>query len=237
MIKYKLTDQHHMTYNGTLWGEGVTHKASGRGELCGAGWIHVYESPELAVLLNPIHANFEKPVLWTCEVSGKEKLDRGIKSGYTQVTTLRKIPLPKISSFKKVKLAFAISSQVYVEPKHLRWIKRWLNSTEKSAEVAELEAKRLWDVSLKISEKRSALVREYFGYNSLPPNFSREEEKLYIETMKTSSAREATLAAYYYAKKDRKNAASFVAESLVKATRADSNLELASTVKSLLKNI
>ena len=54
---YKLTDQNHQTRNNTKWGAGVTHTASGQGDLCTAGWLHAYTSPLLAVLLNPIHAN------------------------------------------------------------------------------------------------------------------------------------------------------------------------------------
>ena len=51
----KLTNENDQTYNKTQWGENITHKADGQGELCGTGWIHYYDSPLLAVLLNPIH--------------------------------------------------------------------------------------------------------------------------------------------------------------------------------------
>lgn len=40
MKLYKLTDSHGRTYNDTQWGPGVTHEASGEGELCGPGWLH-----------------------------------------------------------------------------------------------------------------------------------------------------------------------------------------------------
>ena len=63
MIGYKLTNENHETYNGTKWGPGVTHETDGHGELCGSGWLHYYDDPLLAVLLNPIHANFQPCVV------------------------------------------------------------------------------------------------------------------------------------------------------------------------------
>ena len=68
MILYKLTRQDFTTYNETLWGENVTHEAMGEGiQLCTEDVIHAYLSPELAVLLNPIHADYDNPVLWEAE--------------------------------------------------------------------------------------------------------------------------------------------------------------------------
>ena len=68
MIKlYKLTDRDGQTRNGTQWGPGMSHSGTGKGELCGPGWIHAYEHPLIAVLLNPIHAIFQNPRLWEAE--------------------------------------------------------------------------------------------------------------------------------------------------------------------------
>ena len=49
---YKLTDGDGQTRGGTQWGPGVSHSGTGKGELCGPGWIHAYEHPLIAVLLN-----------------------------------------------------------------------------------------------------------------------------------------------------------------------------------------
>ena len=49
---YKLTDSAGRTHGDTQWGAGTRHEATGvatRG-LCSDGWIHAYESPELAAL-------------------------------------------------------------------------------------------------------------------------------------------------------------------------------------------
>ena len=71
MKVYKLTNQDNKTKNNTIWGENVTHKTNGEEELCGPGWLHFYYSPELAALLNPIHAQIINPKLWEAEANGK----------------------------------------------------------------------------------------------------------------------------------------------------------------------
>ena len=62
----KLTDENGQTHGGMQWGEGITHTASGEGDLCRPGWI---------------------------EVAGRSKTDNGLKVGFTQVTTIREISL------------------------------------------------------------------------------------------------------------------------------------------------
>ena len=97
MILYKLTTQDGWTRKGEnnacLWGAGVTHSGTGKGDLCGPGFIHAYTSPELAVLFNPIHANIRDPKLWESE-GEVAKTDRGAKVGCVSLTTLRELPLP-----------------------------------------------------------------------------------------------------------------------------------------------
>ena len=93
MTKYKLTSQSNQTYNGTQWGPGVTHRTDGFGVLCSSGWLHYYHTPEVAVFLNPIHANIRDPKLWVCEAGGHHLDDSGLKGGCTRLTTIREIPL------------------------------------------------------------------------------------------------------------------------------------------------
>src|SRR5690554_5166757 len=61
---YKLTDEHGKTHGNTQWGPNVTHFGTGKGELCGPGYIHAYEHPLIAVLLNPVHGYFKNPRMW-----------------------------------------------------------------------------------------------------------------------------------------------------------------------------
>lgn len=63
MKAYKLTDENHQTRNETQWGENITHYTNGEGELCGPGWLHYYNDPLLAVLLNPVHAGLSVTLL------------------------------------------------------------------------------------------------------------------------------------------------------------------------------
>src|SRR5690348_8814111 len=136
-IKYKLTDQKFQTYGGCQWGEGVTHETDGKGSLCGPGWLHVYDSPELAVLLNPIHANFQNPVLWKCRVSGNTKNDRGLKRGYTKVTTLKQIDLPSFSLEQRIKFTIFCALSVCKNKDFAVWAKNWLSGEDRSYAAAE----------------------------------------------------------------------------------------------------
>ena len=101
---YKLTDDKNQTHGGTQWGKGVTHKAKGRGEeLCTEDVIHAYKHPLLAVLLNPIHADFDKVRLW--EAEGEIVIDDGLKLGCKALTILKRIRVPKVTTEQRVRFA------------------------------------------------------------------------------------------------------------------------------------
>ena len=136
MLKYKLTDQYNTTYGNTKWGISVTHETSGDGELCGFGWLHYYHSPELAVLLNPMHACIVNPKLWEVEATGIHKNDNGLKSGCTKITTIREIPLPEFSIEQKIKFGILCALQVYKDEKFMTWSVNWLNGTDRSGAAA-----------------------------------------------------------------------------------------------------
>jgi hypothetical protein len=105
MKGYKLTTQDFKTRNDTLWGENVTHEVthSANPQLCSSQVLHYYKSAELALLLNPIHANITHPVIWECEVDEEVVSDYG-KSGCFKLTTLKQINL-NCSCFIMVKFA------------------------------------------------------------------------------------------------------------------------------------
>ncbi len=67
---YKLTTLTRVTRGDTLWGEGVTHTLPMRKKyvLDSSDVLHAYVSPEMAVLLNPIHGAFlADALLWECD--------------------------------------------------------------------------------------------------------------------------------------------------------------------------
>lgn len=140
----KLTDENARTHGGMQWGSGVTHQADGSGELCGPGWIHYYDHPLLAVLLNPIHADFSQPKLWQVKVSGRVKHDYGLKSGAEEVTTITEIPLPEITTEQRVRFAILCALRVYATRTFKKWASNWLNGknrSDKAAAKAETEAR------------------------------------------------------------------------------------------------
>ena len=89
------------------WGEGVTHTATGPldGGLCSDAFIHFYRDPILAVMMDPIHANFGSSAkLWEAEATGAV-LHEPLKSGSRSLTTIHEIPLPVVTTAQRVKFA------------------------------------------------------------------------------------------------------------------------------------
>ena len=138
---YKLTDSEGQTHGGGTvniqWGAGVTHEAAGpeNGLLCSASWIHAYEHPLVAVLLNPIHADLKNPQLWSCrgEIG---KRDGPLKCGCRKLTTVEILPLPEITTEQKVRFAIGCAwpraSDVWK-----KWAAGWLSGKDRTAATAE----------------------------------------------------------------------------------------------------
>ena len=136
MKYYKLTNAAGRTYNGTQWGEGITHTAAREGKtLCTDEVIHVYASPLLSVLLNPIHANFYRPRLWECECS-QPVANAGTKVGVKKCTTLGEIPLPKVTTKQRVKFAILCALEVYHASEFVLWADGWLTGRDRSKPLA-----------------------------------------------------------------------------------------------------
>jgi len=145
-MRYKLTDENGQTYGGYEWGPGVSHSAPGTGELCSDGWIYVYDSPCVAVMMNPCHADFENPRLWECEVSGKELDDHGLKRGVQKCMTVQEIPVPVLTTEQRVEIAIRCALRVWSNVDFTRWAERWLDGTDRSAAAA-------WAAWMAISEE------------------------------------------------------------------------------------
>jgi hypothetical protein len=121
------------------WGENVTHKAVGLGiNLCSDGWIHAYEHPLIAVLMNPAHGNFINPLMW--EAEGDVGLRDGpLKCGVKSLTTLRQMEIPAITIEQRVRFAIACAWQ-FGGKEWRAWAAGWLMGNDRSAEAA-------WSVS------------------------------------------------------------------------------------------
>lgn len=96
----------------------------------------MYDTPEIAAFLNPIHADFKDAHAWECEVSGEEKTDLGLKSGYTSVTTVRRVDLPQPTTDQRVRLSILCAMEVYRDPHWVAWAQNWLNDFDKSCAAA-----------------------------------------------------------------------------------------------------
>lgn len=141
MIKlYKLTDSCGKTRNDTQWGPGVSHSGTGEGGLCGPGWVHAYEHPLIAVLVNPIHANIQNPRLW--EAEGEVGLRDGqLKCGCKTLTTLREIPLPEITTEMWIRFAILCTKEASTAADAAckawnAWADKWLSGEDRSAAAA-----------------------------------------------------------------------------------------------------
>ena len=134
---YKLADQSNQTENQTQWGEGVTHTTTGiPAKLCSAGWLHAYEHPLLAVLLNPIHANFLAPRLWLAEGKGEVLREGQLKCGVKELTTIREIPLPVVTIEQRVRFAILCAKAVYRNKRWNAWADAWLSGEDRTGASA-----------------------------------------------------------------------------------------------------
>jgi len=141
--RYKLTDADDRTRGETQWGPGVTHEAPGTGELCNSGWIHVYDDPVLAVLMDPIQGNFGADAhLWRCECLGAERSD-GTKRGVASCTTVeRVVDLPAVTTEQRVRFAILCAQEVCRDPAWRAWADGWLTGRDRNSGAAAARAAR-----------------------------------------------------------------------------------------------
>jgi len=136
MKLYKITNRYDRTHGGCQWGEGAEHTAPGGGELCTAAWIHAYTDPLLAVLFNPVHANFDLGAAHLWEAEGDVGIHAyGVKVGCTRLKTLRRIPLPDFPCAARVRfIALGLRQTKLLEPA----------AYSLSAQIGLLRRKALW---------------------------------------------------------------------------------------------
>ena len=137
---YKLTDMNMKTYGGYPWALGKWNRTSGKGGLCGPGWLHAYTSPVLAELLDPIHANFREYRLFRGEASGPVIRDSGLKVGYTNMRITEELPRLHITTENRIRFGIACACRVYTSAEYRAWAGRWVSGadrTEAAARTAE----------------------------------------------------------------------------------------------------
>lgn len=135
---YKLTDQNMQTHRAFQWVLHEPRETTGVGDLCGPGWLHAYTDPLLAVLLNPIHANFKNPRLFKANwAGGKMKSDMGLKVGVTRLTLVEEMPLPSITPTQRVAFGVLCAKRVCKDPAWHTWADNWLSGVDRSKSAAD----------------------------------------------------------------------------------------------------
>ena len=136
MRAYKLTDEKMQTHGGCQWTPGEWNETSGEGDLCGPGWLHFYESPEMAALMNPIHAKLTNPLCWEAGVEGEFNMDSCLKFGATRGRIVNRVKLPSYTATQLV--AFAIlCAYPFGSESWKNWADRWLNGEDRSKAAAQ----------------------------------------------------------------------------------------------------
>lgn len=131
MSVYKLTNQSMQTHNGYQWALAEWRATNGKGDLCGPGWLHAYDDPLLAVLLNPVHANLARPRLFEATGAGERRDDRGLKCAYTRLRLDKEIPLPTVTTEQRVRFAIGCALAVYHESGFIAWANAWLTGADR----------------------------------------------------------------------------------------------------------
>ena len=134
---YKLLHQNMTSYDGMRWELNKPNFAIGNGnKLCSADVLHCYADPELAVVLNPIHADIPFPRLFLIRAT-KAVANDGTKVGTKKQTIIKELPLPVIST--KVLVAFAIlcACEIYHDPKFTTWAHKWLSGEDRTRKGAK----------------------------------------------------------------------------------------------------
>lgn len=139
---FKLTDQSCQTHGGFAWRLRRWYSAPGTGDLCSAGWLHAYDGadefagPLLAILFNPIHANFPKPRLFQGRGAGAMLEDRGLKRGYSRLILDREIEVPAISQTQRIAFGIICAKQVYADHAWTAWADAWLSGKNRTKRAA-----------------------------------------------------------------------------------------------------
>jgi len=141
MRAYKITDKNDCTYRGFQWHEGKVHKTDGEQKLCSSSWIHFYRDKRLAVLLNPIHGNYQPFHSWLGEADGKIKEDNGLKWGCTEFRMIKRVNIPEITLTQKVAFAILCSLEVCTDQEYKKWAEDWLKNKDRTARAAETAAR------------------------------------------------------------------------------------------------
>jgi len=203
MRAYKITDVNDRTYAGFQWHEGRMHKTDGKGGLCSPGFIHFYRDKRLAVLLNPIHGNYQPFHLWLGEAGGKIEEDNGLKWGCTEFKMIKRVCIPRITLTQKVAFAILCSLEVYIDPEYKKWAEAWLQNKDRMAVRVTREAAKAAEAAEAARKAETAKAAEAAIWAAKAAKAAWEAETAWAvkaATWATGAAAWATGAAAWAAK-------------------------------------
>ena len=158
MKRYKLTTKKLTTYNGHQWGVGVEQVIDKPGNaLCSDQVFHFYDSPRIAILLNPAHAGISDPVVW--EVDCDEVAHDGVKGGSKRMTIIKKVKIPHFTNLQKRIFAIKCALAVYSAEDFATWARDFISGkdrTKKSAAAAAYVAAVAADAAARAAAARAA---------------------------------------------------------------------------------
>ena len=164
---YKLLSQEMTSRNNTKWETGkaieISKEFSGN-ELCSNQLLHCYASPEIAVFMNPAHANISEPRLFRIRCS-KILADDGTKQGCKKQTLLKELPLPEISVEQRIKIAILCATEVYKEPNFLVWAENWNTGKDRTATSANAADSAAYNAADSAAAYNAAYAA-YAAYNA-----------------------------------------------------------------------
>ena len=136
---YKLTDADGYSYNRTHWEVGVTHTITKPGNrLCTDEVLHACRDPLVAIMLNLLHTNIERPRLWLIE--GDVVSDDWLKVGSKWQTVLAELDVPAPTTECRVAFAILCALEVYEESRFVEWARGWLSGADRSRKAARAAA-------------------------------------------------------------------------------------------------
>jgi hypothetical protein len=165
-MKCKLTTQDMKTMAGTVnevkWeiGKWVTAKGSPNLGLCSTGYIHWYNDPIVAILLNPLHAHIRNPRLWEVETKGIEVEDNGLKFGSTELRLIQELTIPTISIEQYIKIALLCVKSVCSDQIFDIWLNNWIANVDRSLKAKYYILDYMHDMDIVVNDTYYFLLQE-----------------------------------------------------------------------------
>lgn len=140
MIVYKLTDQNMRTQGAFQYTLGEWVEATGENASpCSEGVLHAYETALHAALFNSVHSAIKAPRLFECETEETLGND-GLKTWHKRLRPVRELPLPEITTEKRVEFAIRCAALVCPDLAWHKWANGWLDGSNRSKIVAARNA-------------------------------------------------------------------------------------------------